>query len=146
MLIMKSKEWIIATKLEMFYSKQEILEMYANTVDFGSNAFGIKTAANTYFKTTPRNLKLEESAVLVGLLKATSTYNPRINPKNSLRRRNQVLKNMKERGDLTQHQYDSVSSLPIDLKYTLEANYDGVAPYFREAVAARLRTLPKPRA
>ena len=138
MLIMKSKEWIIATKLEIFYSKKEILEMYANTVDFGSNAYGIKTAANTYFKTTPRNLKLEESAVLVGLLKATSTYNPRINPKNSLRRRNQVLKNMVSRGDLTEAQYDSVSSLPIDLKYTLEANYDGVAPYFREAVAREI--------
>ena len=138
MLIMKSKEWIIATKLELFYSKKEILEMYANTVDFGSNAFGIKTAANTYFKTTPRQLKLEESAVLVGLLKATSTYNPRINPKNSLRRRNQVLKNMLEHDDLTKEQYDSVSSLPIDLKYTLEANYDGVAPYFREAVAREI--------
>ncbi|MBR5170706.1 MAG: penicillin-binding protein [Muribaculaceae bacterium] len=143
MLIMKSKEWIIATKLEIFYSKQEILEMYANTVDFGSNAFGIKTAANTYFKTTPQNLKLEESAVLVGLLKATSTYNPRINPKNSLRRRNQVLKNMVACGDLTQAQYDSVSSLAIDLKYTLEANYDGVAPYFREAVAREVEEIAK---
>ena len=145
MLIMKSKEWIIATKLEMFYSKKEILEMYANTVDFGSNAYGIKTAANTYFKTTPRRLKLEESAVLVGLLKATSTYNPRINPKNSLRRRNQVLKNMLERGDLTQHQYDSVSSLPIDLKYTIESNYAGVAPYFREAVAREVEDIAKAR-
>ena len=143
MLIMKSKEWIIATKLEMFYSKKEILEMYANTVDFGSNAFGIKTAANTYFRTTPRELKLEESAVLVGLLKATSTYNPRINPKNSLRRRNQVLKNMLERGDLTKQQYDSVSSLPIDLKYTIESNYDGVAPYFREAVAREIEEIAK---
>ena len=141
MLIMKSKEWIIATKLEMFYSKEEILEMYANTVDFGSNAYGIKTAANTYFKTTPRELKLEESAVLVGLLKATSTYNPRINPKNSLRRRNQVLKNMVSRGDLTQEQYDSVSSLPIDLKYTTETNLDGVAPYFREAVAREIEDI-----
>ena len=141
MLIMKSKEWIIATKLEMFYSKEEILEMYANTVDFGSNAYGIKTAANTYFKTTPRELKLEESAVLVGLLKATSTYNPRINPKNSLRRRNQVLKNMLERKDLTKQQYDSVSSLPIDLKYTIESNYDGVAPYFREAVAREIEEI-----
>ena len=143
MLIMKSKEWIIATKLELFYSKQEILEMYANTVDFGSNAFGIKTAANTYFKTTPRKLKIEESAVLVGLLKATSTYNPRINPKNSLRRRNQVLKNMIAHGDLTQAQYDSISSLPIDLKYTLESNYDGVAPYFREAVAREIEDIAK---
>ena len=143
MLIMKSKEWIIATKLEMFYNKEEILEMYANTVDFGSNAFGIKTAANTYFKTTPLNLKLEESAVLVGLLKATSTYNPRINPKNSLRRRNVVLMNMVERHDLTKEQYDSVSALPIDLKYTLDTNYDGVAPYFREAVAREIEDIAK---
>ena len=141
MLIMKSKEWIIATKLELFYSKEEILEMYANTVDFGSNAYGIKTAANTYFRTTPRELKLEESAVLVGLLKATSTYNPRINPKNSLRRRNQVLKNMVDRKDLTKAQYDSVSSLPIDLKYTIESGYDGVAPYFREAVAREIESI-----
>ena len=145
MLIMKSKEWIIATKLEIFYSKKEILEMYANTVDFGSNAYGIKTAANTYFKTTPRELKLEESAVLVGLLKATSTYNPRINPKNSLRRRNQVLKNMVDHGDLTQAEYERVSSLPIDLKYTLETNYDGVAPYFREAVAREIEDIAKAR-
>lgn len=144
-LVMKSKEWIIATKLEIFYSKKEILEMYANTVDFGSNAYGIKTAANTYFKTTPRKLKLEESAVLVGLLKATSTYNPRINPKNSLRRRNQVLKNMVDRGDLTQAEYERVSSLPIDLKYTLETNYDGVAPYFREAVAREIEDIAKAR-
>ena len=143
MLIMKSKEWIIATKLEMFYNKEEILEMYANTVDFGSNAYGIKTAANTYFKTTPRKLKLEESAVLVGLLKATSTYNPRINPKNSLRRRNVVLMNMVERNDLTKEQYDSVSALPIDLKYTLDTNYDGVAPYFREAVAREIEDIAK---
>ena len=81
--------------------------------------------------------------MLVGLLKATSTYNPRINPKNSLRRRNQVLKNMIAHGDLTQAQYDSISSLPIDLKYTLESNYDGVAPYFREAVAREIEEIAK---
>lgn len=82
-LVMKSKEMIIATQIEMVCDKQEILEMYANTVDFGSNAFGIKTAAKTYFNTTPKQLKPEEAAVLVGLLKATSAYNPRINPENS---------------------------------------------------------------
>jgi len=143
MLIMKSKEWIIATKLEMLYSKREILEMYANTVDFGSNAFGIKTAAKTYFNTTPALLKLQESAVLVGLLKATSTYNPRINPKNSFKRRNVVLSNMVERHHLTQEQYDSVSALPIDLHYTLESNYDGIAPYFRQAVAHEIEQISK---
>lgn len=72
---------ILATALEIFYDKKEILTMYANTVDFGSNAYGIKTAARTYFNTTPKELKVEQSAVLVGLLKATSAYNPKINPK-----------------------------------------------------------------
>ena len=70
MLIMKSKEWITATKIEMFFDKKEILTMYANTVDFGSNAFGIKTAAKTYFNTTPKNLTPDQAAILVGLLKA----------------------------------------------------------------------------
>ena len=81
--IMKMKEWISATKIEMKFNKQEILTMYFNTVDFGSNAYGIKTAAKTYFNTTPDKLNYEQSAVLVGLLKATTTYNPRLNPKNS---------------------------------------------------------------
>jgi len=143
MLIMKSKEWIIATKLEFLYSKREILEMYANTVDFGSNAYGIKTAANTYFKTTPQQLQLQESAVLVGLLKATSTYNPRINPKNSLKRRNVVLMNMVEHDHLTKAQYDSVSALPIGLHYTIESSYDGVAPYFRQAVAREIEEISR---
>ena len=89
-LIVKSKEWIIATKLETVYDKKEILTMYANTVDFGSNAYGIKTAAKTYFDTTPKDLKTEEAAVLVGMLKATTLYNPKTNPKNSLARRNTV--------------------------------------------------------
>ena len=138
MLIMKSKEWIIATKLEMLYNKQQILEMYANTVDFGSNAYGIKTAAATYFSKTPKELNIQESAVLVGLLKATSTYNPRLNPKNSLRRRNVVLDNMRVRNHLSKQAYDSISRLPIELKYAAENAYDGQALYFRQAVAAEL--------
>ena len=98
MIIMKSKEMIIATELEMVCSKEEILTMYANTVDFGSNAYGIKTAAKTYFGTTPKDLTVEEAAVLVGLLKATTAYNPKINPKNALRRRNTVIDNMYTHG------------------------------------------------
>ena len=93
-LIVKSKEWIIATKLETIFTKEEIITMYANTVDFGSNAFGIKTAAKTYFNTTPKDLTTEQAAVLVGMLKATTYYNPLANPENSLRRRNVVLQNM----------------------------------------------------
>lgn len=138
-LIMKSKEWIIALKLEMLYDKKEILTMYANTVDFGSNSYGIKTASKTYFNTTPANLTTEQGAVLVGMLKATTHYNPIANPKNSLKRRNIVLQNMVTKGDLSKKQYDSLSVIPIKLSYSVESNYDGQALYFREAVANYLK-------
>lgn len=139
MLIMKSKEWIIATKLEMTHSKSEILTMYANTVDFGSNAFGIKTASKTYFNTTPASLTTEQAAVLVGMLKATTYYNPISNPKNSLRRRNVVLGNMVSHGDLAKADYDSICQIPIQLSFSVESNYDGKALYFREAVSDYLK-------
>ena len=139
MLIMKSKEWIIATKLELTHNKSEILAMYANTVDFGSNAFGIKTACKTYFNTTPGELTTEQSAVLVGMLKATTYYNPISNPKNSLRRRNTVLGKLVSHGDLTQTAFDSISQIPIRLNYSVESNYDGKALYFRVAVADYLK-------
>ncbi|MDY3105190.1 transglycosylase domain-containing protein [Prevotella sp. SGI.027] len=138
-LIMKSKEWIIALKLEMLYEKNDILTMYANTVDFGSNSYGIKTASKTYFNTTPANLTTEQGAVLVGMLKATTHYNPIANPKNSFRRRNVVLQNMVTKGDLSKKQYDSLSVIPIKLSYSVESNYDGQALYFREAVANYLK-------
>ena len=140
MLIVKSKEWIIATKLEMTHNKNEILTMYANTVDFGSNAFGIKTAAKTYFNCSPKDLTVEQAAVLVGMLKATTYYNPLTNPENSLRRRNVVLSNMVRHGDMTHADYDSISKIDIKLNYRVESNYDGTARYFREAVADELRT------
>lgn len=133
-LVMKSKEWITAIKIENMYSKQDILTLYLNTVDFGSNAFGIKTAAKTYFKTTPQNLTAEQAAVLVGLLKATTTYNPKVNPKNSLARRNVVLNNMYAHQKLTRGELDSLVLLPIDLNYNVEKSYDGSAQYFREAI------------
>lgn len=138
-LIMKSKEWIIALKLEMLYDKNEILTMYANTVDFGSNSYGVKTASKTYFNTSPANLTTEQGAVLVGMLKATTHYNPIANPKNSFRRRNVVLQNMVTKGDLSKKQYDSLSVIPIKLSYSVESNYDGQALYFREAVANYLK-------
>lgn len=133
-LIMKSKEWITAIKIEDMYSKQDILTLYLNTVDFGSNAFGIKTAAKTYFKTRPQNLTAEQAAVLVGLLKATTTYNPKVHPDNSLARRNVVLHNMYTHGKLTLSECDSLSQLPINLNYNVEKTYDGEAQYFREAI------------
>jgi penicillin-binding protein 1A len=138
-LIMKSKEWVLAVELELFYDKEEILTMYSNTVDFGSNAYGIKTAAKTYFNTTPKELTAAQSAVLVGLLKATSYYNPRLNPKNSLMRRNVVLDNMKSHGHLSAAECDSLQNTPIDLNFKVETAYDGKALYFREAVADYLR-------
>ena len=139
MLVMKSNEWIIATKLELVYDKKYILTMYANTVDFGSNAFGIKTACKTYFNTTPSELTLDQMAVLVGMLKATTYYNPRINPKNSLKRRNIVLSNMLRHNDINRAQYDSISAKPITLNYSVESNYDGKALYYREYLANYLK-------
>ena len=138
LLIAKSKEWISAVKIEMFYDKNEILTMYLNTVDFGSNAYGIKTACKTYFKTSPKNLTIEQSATLVGLLKATTTYNPRVNPKNSLKRRNVVLETLRNQHIITAAEFDSIKRIPIKLNYSVESNYDGQALYFREAVAQSL--------
>ena len=139
MLIMKTKEWIIATKLELSYDKNTILTMYANTVDFGSSAYGIKTACKTYFNITPKDLTAAQSATLVGMLKATTTYNPITHPENSLKRRNTVLANMVRRGHLSQAVYDSLSQTPLSLKYNVETNSDGQANYFREAVADYLK-------
>ena len=139
MLIMKTKEWIIATKLELSYDKNTILTMYANTVDFGSSAYGIKTACKTYFNIAPKDLTAAQSATLVGMLKATTTYNPITHPENSLKRRNTVLANMVRRGHLSQAVYDSLSQTPLRLKYNVETNYDGKANYFREAVADYLK-------
>ena len=139
LLIMKTKEWIIATKLELSYDKNTILSMYANTVDFGSSAYGIKTACKTYFNIAPKDLTAAQSATLVGMLKATTTYNPITHPENSLKRRNTVLANMVRRGHLSQAVYDSLSQTPLSLKYNVETNYDGQANYFREAVADYLK-------
>ena len=141
-LVMKAKEWIVATKLEWLFSKEEILTMYLNTVDFGSNAYGIKTAARTYFGTTPDALTYEQAATLVGLLKATSYYNPRLNPQNSLQRRNTVLQLVYDHQHIflngqeaSPSQFDSLLALPIDLRTrTSESYQDGMAPYFREAL------------
>ena len=139
LLIVKSKEWMIACLLEMFYTKKEILAMYANTVDFSSQAYGIKTACKTYFNTTPQRLRVEQAAVLVGMLKATTLYSPTLNPENSRQRRNVVMMNMVRRGDLSQAAYDSLSVKPIELDYDVETNYDGEAQYFRNAVADHLK-------
>lgn len=149
MLVMKAKEWIVALKLEWVFSKEEILTMYLNTVDFGSNAYGIKTASRTYFGTTPDALTYEQAATLVGLLKATSYYSPRLNPENSLQRRNTVLQLVYdhhhmffEGKEASPAQLDSLFSLPIAMRVRATESYqDGMAPHFREALKSYIDSL-----
>lgn len=136
MLIIKTKEWIVATQLEKAYTKDEILTLYLNTSEFGSNAYGIKTAASTFFNKTPAELNVQESAVLVGLFKAPTYYSPVFNPDNSLRRRNTVLYQMVKNEALTEAEYDSISKLPIELDYKVQNHNIGLATYFREIVKA----------
>ncbi len=144
LVITKFKEWVTAVRLERNYTKQEIIAMYLTTVDFGSNAFGIKSAARTYFDTTPDSLKLEQAAVLVGLLKAPTKYSPVINPENSLKRRNVVLNQVKKyQNKLADYHgyvpkpdsyYDSLKSLPLGLHYSVQSHTKGIARYFREYI------------
>ncbi|HRC32014.1 MAG TPA: transglycosylase domain-containing protein [Bacteroidia bacterium] len=129
--IYKSKEWITATKLELFYSKQDILEMYFNTVDFGNNWFGVKVASQNYFSKQPLELKLEEAALLVGMLKATSSYNPIRNKKRSTERRNVVLGQMLKYDYIKQNTFDSVSALPIKLTLKQKKRSDEHDSYIR---------------
>lgn len=128
----KPIEWVIATKLERLYSKDEILLMYLNQFDFLYNAVGIKSAAQVYFSTTPAALKVEESAMLVGMCKNPSLYNPVRRPQNALARRNTVLSQMEKYGYLTAEACDSLQALPIELHYSSVDHKQGAAPYFRE--------------
>ncbi len=135
LIIQKTKEWTAATKIEIFYSKKEILTMYLNTVSFGSNAYGIHTAARTYFGSTPDVLNYEQSAVLVGLLKATTVYNPLLNPERSKERRNIVLQQLADNKFITQETSDSLKRLPLIVNYSVEKKRAGTAPYFRDHLA-----------
>lgn len=138
MLIIKTKEWIVATQLEKAYTKNEILTLYLNTSEFGSNAFGIKTAANTFFNKDPDELAIQESAVLVGLFKAPSYYSPVYNPENSLRRRNTVLGQMRNNGFLSESEFDSLVQMPVELDYKVANQNQGLATYLREIIKADL--------
>ncbi|GDX51867.1 penicillin-binding protein 1A [Bacteroidota bacterium] len=128
----KLKEWIIAVKLERRYTKEEIINLYFNTVAFSDNSYGIKSAARTYFSKDPDSLKVEEAAVLVGMLKGNTLYNPRRNPKKSTERRNTVLDQMEKYGFLTKAQLDTAKKYPIKLNYQSPDHNEGVATYFRE--------------
>lgn len=132
--VAKLKEWIVALRLEQVYNKQQIITMYLNTVDFGYNAYGINTAAHTFFSTTPDSLKPQEIAVLVGVLKATTLYSPVLRPKNCLNRRNTVLQIMARDSIISQAEADSLKKLPIELKIDLQMHYEGQATYFRTHV------------
>ena len=131
--VMKLKEWVTAVKLERNYSKQEILAMYLNTVDFGSMSFGIKSAAKTFFNKTPDQLSPDEAAILVGILKAPSYFSPVRNPDRAWSRRNVVLKQMEKYGYISRLEYDTLRELPVDMSnYRIQDHTSGLATYFRE--------------
>ncbi|NJM25456.1 MAG: penicillin-binding protein [Bacteroidia bacterium] len=131
----KTKEWIIAVNLERNFTKEEIIAMYLNTAPFGSNAYGIKVAAETYFSKEPDSLNIQESAVLVGMLQAVTRFNPVSNPENSLRKRNQVLDKLLTHGYIkSRADYDSIVALPITLDYRVENHNEGLATYFRTVI------------
>jgi penicillin-binding protein 1A len=138
-IIVKIKEMINAFKLEIIFDKNDIITLYLNTVDFGNNTFGIKTAAKTYFNSTPMDLKPEQCALLVGVLKATTTYNPVSQRKRSKERRNVVLCQMKTHGIITSQQCDSLLKKPVYLKLQFEKINDGSAFYFRQSLVEHLK-------
>ncbi len=143
--VTKFKEWVIAIKLERNYSKEEIITMYLNTVPFGGEDYGLKIASRTYYNKSPDSLKIEEAAMLVGMLKATTKYNPKRNPERAFIRRNSVLDKMCEHNYISKAQYDSLSSIPIEktLNFQSQAQDAGVAPYLREYIRL-LMTKKKP--
>ncbi|WP_276367655.1 transglycosylase domain-containing protein [Chryseolinea sp. H1M3-3] len=139
-IIQKTKEWIISVHLERNFTKEEIITMYLNTTTWSSNAYGIKVAAETYFKKHPKNLNLQESAVLVGMLQNPSLFHPKFRPQNSLKKRNQVLAKVFEHGYIKASTYDSLIQLPIELNYSVQNQNAGVATYFRAAIEKDLMT------
>ncbi|MEQ1677700.1 MAG: transglycosylase domain-containing protein, partial [Chitinophagaceae bacterium] len=137
--IEKLKEWIIAVKLEKNFTKEEIITLYLNAVPFGDNTYGIRNASRTFFQKEPDRLNVEEAAVLVGMLKANSTYNPRRNPVQARDRRNVVLHQMVINGKLTAAEEGRLKVLPIKLNYRKMDENTGYAPYFREILKAEIK-------
>ncbi|MDB5262816.1 MAG: penicillin-binding protein [Adhaeribacter sp.] len=136
--INKLREMIIARRLEGIYAKSEILELYLNTVPMGGDLFGIERAARRFFNTSADSLKTEEAATLIGMLKATTTYNPRLAPARAQQRRNVVLNQMTKYSYLSSTQADSLKNIPLKLNYRYETHNDGLAPYFREQLRLEL--------
>jgi penicillin-binding protein 1A len=138
-IIIKTKEWIIAAQLERNFTKKEILAMYLNTVSFGSNAYGIKTASETFFAKTTDSLNYQESAVLIGLLQGTTAFSPITNYDRSVTKRNQVLGKIYRHGLITREELDSLRETPIDLSHYDVANHNtGLATYFRAMIKNEL--------
>lgn len=138
-ILQKFKEWVIATRLERQYTKEEIITMYFNVYDFLYQAVGVNSAAKIYFNTTPDSLNLEQSAMLVGMLKNPILYNPRRYPENAINRRNTVFKQMIRNDMLTEEAYDTLKERPVVLKFTREDHLEGLAPYFREYLRGFMR-------
>ena len=135
----KFKEWIIAIRLERQYTKEEIITMYLNKFDFINNAVGIKSASQIYFNTTPNALSIEESAMLVGMLKNPSLYNPNRRPELTKKRRDVVLSQMKKYDFISASEYDSISANPIVLDFKKASHNEGLAPYLRESLRVELK-------
>ncbi|MET3113427.1 penicillin-binding protein 1A [Pedobacter sp. CG_S7] len=138
-LMQKFQEWVIAVKLERNYTKEEIITMYLNTVDFGNQAYGIKSAARVYFNTTPDQLSVTEAATLVGLQKGITRYSPTRNPDRSLTRRNTVMAMMVRANNLTAEQFDIEKQKPLGLEFNAANVSDGIAPYFRSVLKNEVR-------
>ena len=128
----KLKEWITAVKLERDYTKNEIMDMYLNSIFFGSGAYGVKAASETFFSKEPADLTVEEAALLVGMVNKPTRYNPVLNPDYSLQRRNFVIGQMERNGYLTEAERDSLCNIPIQLQYQVLDHNAGLAPYFRD--------------
>ncbi|NLR89701.1 transglycosylase domain-containing protein [Flammeovirga agarivorans] len=143
LVINKLKEWIVAVELEEAYTKKEIMTMYLNTVDFGSNAYGIHVAAQTFFSTTPDQLTVPESAVLVGILQAPTFYSPRFHPERALKVRNQVISQMEKYNLITAAQEKEYMGEDLGLRYNVENHNKGLAPYFRAEVVKDIQRFCK---
>jgi penicillin-binding protein 1A len=137
--IEKLKEWIVAIRLEKNFTKEEIITLYLNMVNYGEETYGIRNAAKTYFQKEPGQLAVEEAAVLVGVLKGSTRYNPRRNPKAAMSRRNTVLEQMVRNEFLTKEEAKSLKMAPIQLKYLKMDENSGIAPYFREMLREDLK-------
>jgi len=144
MIWIKLKEWITAIKLERNYTKEEIVDMYLNAIFFGSNSYGISSAANQFFGKKPSELLTQESAVLVGMVNKPTRYNPTLNPEHALKRRNLVLDRMRSMGYLTRAECDSLQALPIELHTRQGDRTTGVGPYFRDMLR-RIMNAEKPK-